>query len=85
MARETDYCGIASGSEIDKVDTALEIKRLYPDMGIIIMTGYGQEHPLVRQTINEQLGKLLSKPFNFDELFQAISDHVSASRKSTPN
>ncbi|MBT3363066.1 MAG: response regulator [Chloroflexi bacterium] len=58
--------------EMNEVDALIEIKRINPQAKIIMMTGFGKNHPLVKQALESGVDKLLEKPFDLDELLDCI-------------
>jgi YesN/AraC family two-component response regulator len=53
-------------------DATMEIKRISPDTKIIMMTGYGSDHPLVKQAESCDIDRLFHKPFDFNELLKVL-------------
>ena len=49
-----------------------EIKRISPHTKIIMMTGYGPEHPLVEEALQEGVDRLLRKPFDISILLDLL-------------
>lgn len=60
--------------EMNGVDAYYKIKEISPDTKVIMMTGYGAEHPLVKKAIVSGVDELLHKPFDVDELMASLSN-----------
>lgn len=58
--------------EMNGVEAYYRIKEKKADIRVVMMTGYGAEHPLVKQVANQGVGALLHKPFNMSELMDSI-------------
>lgn len=77
---------IASGEEFDIVMTdyrmpdmdgaelAARVKADYPDIGIVIMTGYSADDP----RLADFQANCLEKPFGLDELERSVANSISA-------
>jgi len=59
--------------ETNGVDAYYKIKEISPDTKVIMMTGYGAEHPLVKKAITIGVDELLHKPFDLDELMASLN------------
>lgn len=58
--------------EMNGIEACHHIKRISPDTKVIMMTGYGAEHSLVRTAIDSGAEQILHKPFDISELLYAI-------------
>ena len=63
--------------EMNGVDTYLKLQKISPDTAIIMITGYGKEHPLVEKAIDEGIQQLLHKPVDLDYLMKIISSLIN--------
>jgi CheY-like chemotaxis protein len=55
------------------VETFFEFRRVRPDARVMMMTGYSVEH-LVRQAVDNGAVGVLRKPFNADDLLNAVDN-----------
>lgn len=58
-------------SPMDGLDTVIAIRKLQPDMPIVLMTGYAIEER-VTEALQRKASTCLRKPFNVDELHGVI-------------
>ena len=59
--------------EMNGVEAYYKIKDISPDTKVIMMTGYGSDHPLVKKAITSGVDQLLHKPFDVSELMDSLS------------
>ncbi|MBT3363750.1 MAG: response regulator [Chloroflexi bacterium] len=59
--------------EMNGVDAYKKIRSASPDTKIIMMTGYGSDHPLVKKALGCGVEYLLHKPFDVDTLISSIN------------
>jgi len=64
--------------EKEGLETIMEIRRIYPQIKIIAISGGGRHRPDVYLDLAEQLGanRILTKPFGSSEILSAVSDLV---------
>jgi DNA-binding NtrC family response regulator len=58
--------------EMNGVELMTEIRRLSARTKIILMTGYGQHHPLYKRAVAAKPDKLLHKPFDPENLIEIV-------------
>jgi two-component system cell cycle sensor histidine kinase/response regulator CckA len=63
--------------ELSGYDLAVRLRAMFPEMRIILMTGY-VEGEIVQRCIEELNAKFLDKPFQPSQLRQAVRDALSA-------
>ncbi|MCP4135529.1 MAG: response regulator [bacterium] len=61
----------------DGLDTMKEIKALYPDTMFIAVTGYARAQ-FRKVFLRQGFDDYISKPFNFDSLFEMLKLHLAA-------
>jgi len=59
--------------EMNGVDAYYRIRDISPDTKVVMMTGYGSEHPLVKEAIGSGVDDLLHKPFDLGELLASLT------------
>jgi YesN/AraC family two-component response regulator len=59
--------------EMNGVEAYHQIKQISPDTEVIMMTGYGSDHPLVITAIHSGIKRLLHKPFEVSSLLKALN------------
>ena len=60
--------------EMDGIQTLKEIKKMCPDITIIMMTGYPVDE-LVHKAIEEKASDIIYKPFEIDKVLGLIKDN----------
>lgn len=58
--------------EMNGVEAYHQIKMISPSSEVIMMTGYGSDHPLVITAIHSGVKQLLHKPFEVGSLLKVI-------------
>jgi PAS domain S-box-containing protein len=62
--------------ELDGREALAEIRRIDPDIPIIITSGYC-EHDIISRFTNEKISGFLQKPYNLEDIISAIENAVS--------
>ena len=60
--------------EMDGIQTLKEVKKIRPEMTIIMMTGYPVDE-LVHKAIEEKASDIIYKPFEIDKVLGLIKDN----------
>ncbi|MBT3362503.1 MAG: response regulator [Chloroflexi bacterium] len=63
--------------EMNGVEAYNHIKRISPDTRVIMMTGYGSDHPLVKSALKSGVERLLHKPFEIKNMLGVIDEAVN--------
>jgi signal transduction histidine kinase/ActR/RegA family two-component response regulator len=63
--------------------TLYELKKLRPDMPVVLLTAYAEDELRLR-AIRAELSGIVSKPFSYEELVRAVKGATGAASSSTP-
>jgi CheY-like chemotaxis protein len=63
--------------------TLCELKKLRPDMPVVLLTAYAEDELRLR-AIRAELSGIVSKPFSYEELVRAVKGATGAASSSTP-
>jgi DNA-binding NtrC family response regulator len=62
--------------EMDGISLALKATKDYPQMAVLLMTGYAAERQRAHN-LEELIHKILAKPFTMDDLVTAVSEALA--------
>jgi CheY-like chemotaxis protein len=61
---------------VDGIALALKAVRLYPDLRIVMISGYAQER-MRAHNLDALVHRIIAKPFSLEEICQAVKDSLS--------
>ena len=61
---------------IDGIALALKVTRQYPDLRIIMISGYAQER-MRAHNLDALVHRIIAKPFSLEEICEAVQDVIS--------
>jgi two-component system, cell cycle response regulator CpdR len=61
---------------VDGIALALKATRLYPDLRIVMISGYAQER-MRAHNLDALVHRIIAKPFSLEEICQAVKDSLS--------
>ncbi|WP_176957545.1 ATP-binding protein [Mariprofundus sp. KV] len=62
---------------MDGVDSVLEMRKSYPELPVIFMTGYDAPKEKTRKVLDNETSMLLNKPFKTDELSKLVNKLIN--------
>lgn len=61
---------------VDGIALALKAVRLYPDLRVVMISGYAQER-MRAHNLDALVHRIIAKPFSLEEICQAVKDSLS--------
>jgi two-component system cell cycle response regulator CpdR len=61
---------------VDGIALALKAVRLYPDLRIVMISGYAQER-MRAHNLDALVHRIIAKPFSLEEICQAVKDSLA--------
>jgi two-component system response regulator HydG len=68
--------------EMDGMDLTHKVKEEYPDMPVMVMTGYPSVESAI-EALRAKVADYITKPFNINELLKAVSSHIERSDRDS--
>ena len=65
---------------VDGIALAMKAVREYPDMRIVMISGYAQER-LRAHNLDTLVHKIIAKPFSLEEICEAVNNALSKTKK----
>lgn len=63
--------------ELNGLETYKELKKIIPDVPVVMMTGYGRSlRQLIEDALHLGVKSCIDKPFKIQRIFDTIKDHV---------
>ncbi|MDD3183549.1 MAG: response regulator [Alphaproteobacteria bacterium] len=68
---------------VDGIALALKAVRQYPDLKIVMISGYAQER-MRAHNLDALVHRIIAKPFSLEEICDAVSDVIKISTEKQP-
>lgn len=65
--------------EMDGMDLTVKLRQEYPEVPVVVMTGYPSVESAI-QALRQRVADYVTKPFNINELYKSIEQHLEESR-----